>query len=119
MQTIEVITRIVPAFDKKGGATIDLSEKANAKWATYRTRSGRPISHKSGMYNLTTEQTIKWTDMATVVDKERILRTTMMCWESMRMKRESSRTVATNSLSSSMLEQVLGEDSLILKSFES
>jgi hypothetical protein len=61
--------RIVPASDKRGGATIDLSEKANTKWATYRTRSSHAIGHKSGMYNPATGQTIKLTDMATVVDK--------------------------------------------------
>jgi hypothetical protein len=38
-QTLEVITRMVPTSDKRGGATIDLSEKVNAEWATYRTRS--------------------------------------------------------------------------------
>jgi hypothetical protein len=71
-QTLEVITRIVPASasDERGGATIDLSEKANAKWATYRTRSSRVIKHKSGMHNLETGQTIKWTDMVTVVDED-------------------------------------------------
>ena len=40
MQMLEVITRIVPASDEMGGATIVLSEKLNAKWATYRTRFG-------------------------------------------------------------------------------
>jgi hypothetical protein len=69
-QTLEVITRIVPASDKRGGATIDLPEKANTKWATYRTRSGCAIKHKSGMYNPATGQTIKWTEMTTVVDKD-------------------------------------------------
>jgi hypothetical protein len=68
-QMLEVIT-IVPASDERGGATIDLSEKANAKWATYRTRSGCMTGHKSGMYNLTTRQTLKWTDMVTLVDKD-------------------------------------------------
>jgi hypothetical protein len=48
-QTLEVITRIVPASDKKGGVTIDSSGTAKAKWATDRTRSGRTIRHKSGM----------------------------------------------------------------------
>jgi hypothetical protein len=71
MQMLEVITRIVPASDKRGGATIDLSEKANAKWATYRTRSDRTIGHKSGMYNPATGQTIMLTDMATVVDEDK------------------------------------------------
>jgi hypothetical protein len=69
-QTLEVITRIVPTSEEREVATIDLSEKANAKWATYRTRSGHAIRHKSGMYNLATGQTIKWTDMATVVDED-------------------------------------------------
>jgi hypothetical protein len=68
---LEVITRIMPASDKGGVATIDSSEKANAKWATYRSRSGCAIRHKSGMYNLATRQTIKWTDMATVVDEDK------------------------------------------------
>jgi hypothetical protein len=62
--------RIVPASEKRGGATIDSSEKANSEWATYRTRFGHAIEHKSGMYNPTTRQTLKWTDMATVVDKD-------------------------------------------------
>jgi hypothetical protein len=70
MQTLDVIMRIVPTSDKRGGATTDLSEKANTKWATYRTRSGCAIEHKSGMYNPATGQTVKWTDMATVVDKD-------------------------------------------------
>ncbi len=61
----------MPASDKRGGATIDSSEKANAKWATYRTRSGGMIGHKPRMYNLATGQTIKWTDMATVVNKDK------------------------------------------------
>jgi hypothetical protein len=69
-QTLDVIMRIVPASDKRGGATIDLSEKASIEWATYRTRSGCAIMHKSRMYNLATRQTVKWTDMATVVDKD-------------------------------------------------
>jgi hypothetical protein len=67
-QMLEVITKIVPASDERGGATIDLSEKANTKWTTYRTRFGCAIRHKSGMYNLATGQTVKWTDMVTVVD---------------------------------------------------
>jgi hypothetical protein len=67
-QTLEVITRIVPASDEREDSTIDLSEKANAEWATYRTRSSCVIGHKSGMYNPATGQTVKWTDMATVVD---------------------------------------------------
>jgi hypothetical protein len=37
----------------------------------YRTRSGRAIGHKSGMYNPATGQTIKWTDMATVVEEDK------------------------------------------------
>jgi hypothetical protein len=69
-QMLEMITRIVSASDKRGGATIDLSENANAKWATYRTRSGRAIKHKSGIYNPATRQTIRWTVMVTVVDKD-------------------------------------------------
>ena len=46
-------------------------KKANAKWATYRTRSGRTIGHKSGMYNPATGQNIKWTEMATVLDEDK------------------------------------------------
>ncbi len=65
-----MITKIVPASDERGIATIDSSEKVNAEWATYRTRSGCAIWHKSGMCNPATGQTIKWTDMATVVDKD-------------------------------------------------
>jgi hypothetical protein len=45
-QTLEVITRIVPASDERGGATIDSSEKANTKWASYRTRSSCAIGYK-------------------------------------------------------------------------
>ncbi len=47
-----------------------MSEKVNAKWETNRTRSGCANGHKSGMYNPETRQTVKWTDMATVVDKD-------------------------------------------------
>ena len=48
-----------------------LQKKANAKQATYRTRSGRAIGHKSGMYNPVTGQNIKWTEMATVLDEDK------------------------------------------------
>jgi Fe-S cluster assembly scaffold protein SufB len=72
-QRLEVITRIVPVSDERGGATMALSDKANAanaKWATYRKRSGHAFGRNGRMYNPATGQTVKWTNMATVVDKD-------------------------------------------------
>jgi hypothetical protein len=70
-QTLEVITGIVPVSDERGGTTMALSAKANAanaKWATYRKRSGCGVGCNK-MDNPATGQTVKWTNMATVVDK--------------------------------------------------
>jgi hypothetical protein len=53
-QRLEVITRIVPVSDERGGATMALSDKANAanaKWATYRKRSGHAVGRNGRRYN--------------------------------------------------------------------
>ncbi len=90
----------------------------NTAWATYRTRSHCVIGHKSGMYNPATGQTAKWTEMVTVVDKDKDSENYLMCWgleNEERVFKDSGKE--SSSLSTS--EQVLGEHSLILKSFKS
>ncbi len=51
-------------------ALSDKANAANAKWATYRKRSKHAVA-SNGMYNPATGQTVKWTNMATVVDMDK------------------------------------------------
>ena len=53
----------------------DKVNAANAEWAMY-IISSCSVGRK-GMYNPATRQTVKWTDMATVVDKDEDSENTM------------------------------------------
>lgn len=95
----------------------DKVNAANAEWAMY-IISSCSVGRK-GMYNPATRQTVKWTDMATVVDKDEDSEKLCMYWESTRTKKESTRIIKTGSLKLLMLELVLKDDSLTLKNCKS